>query len=184
MKNKAAVAVGLSCAVVLILIIVLAHTILHHAEIFATWQAHIKKPAEKDYLLVVDFDNKGALNQEELLQGEDAVIAVKITKTDASAKEEFFNSLHALQNVDLNKDGVINKNDAIFPRMELMFFDKARQRRYVSFEEADIKAIQINQEFLKSPRFNELNLHNNIAGKAILGDGRAYTIRVMAVPAP
>lgn len=142
----------------------------------------IKASTTTNPVIAVDFSGDKILNQEELVKGEDAVLAIRKRKPGSNeSTDELFNSIAALERWDVNKDGRLDKKDPIYPYLELVFFtDNGKKHRYVTLEKAGIIAIVFNKE--KIGKIKEIaKSTNNLLGKAIKANGDELQIRVISV---
>ncbi len=183
MKNLAAVFLGVFSVLVLVAIIVMAYLMLHHPAKVAPLNEILEKTPLTHRLVVIDFDDSGLLDEAELMQGKDGIIIVK-KPAGKNKKEELFNSASAFQRLDANKDGRIDASDPMYPYLQLMFFtDNGKNRRYVTFAQADIKSIQIDQKRLNAQQRKSLNPKDNIIGEAILINGKKHVVRLISIAA-
>lgn len=128
-------------------------------------------------LLVIDFDNQGLLNTDELLAGSDAIVAVRT----GAHRDELFNSVAALSNLDANRDGHLDEHDPMFVHLELIFFTNGgKGRKYVSLTQAGIKEIILIPHRIK---FAPDSVVDNLAGQAVMRDGTKHDIRLINVEA-
>lgn len=184
MKNRLAIMVGILSVIILIAVIVMAYMMLRHPDKMETINKIAERAPQSHQLVVLDFDDNGLLDEAELLQGHDAVITVKNPKEGA---DEQFDSVSAFQELDVNKDGRIDDKDPHYQYMQLMFFTKeGKGRRYMSFTQAGVQSIKIDQKRLNEMGKATLSLHpdDNIIGKATFKNGQQHTIRLIAVTVP
>jgi ABC-type uncharacterized transport system permease subunit len=130
-------------------------------------------------VLAIDMNNNNKITQEDIEQGKDAVLAIHSTANQAS-KHAFFSNIKALIALDTNKDNRIDSGDPTFSQMELVYLQPDKKRKYVSLEEAGIKAILIYKK--KDETLNTKDdLMNDIVGDALLEDGQMRLIRAVEV---
>lgn len=182
MRDRIAALVGTFSVLIIITIIVMAYWMLHHPDKMAAINKIAEKAPSMHKVVVLDFDDNGLLDEAELMQGRDAVIVVNNPKMGVN---ESFNSVSAFQKLDVNKDGVINDKDPLYRYMDLMFFDKdSTKRRYISFAQAGIKSIKIDQKRLTTKQTASLDPKDNIIGEATFINGRQHNIRLIMVSVP
>jgi len=177
MKNRVAIFLGSFGVIALIAIIAIAYLMLHHpGKIFpetAAWVEH--------RVLVADFDKNGLLDEAEIMQGKDGVLAMRSLWEDN--KDALFSSTSALQRLDKNKDGQLNASDPIFPRLELVYFlNKGKDKKRVSFKEAGVKALILNPASFQQS-LDSLSPKDNIAGTLLMVNGESYPVRMIAIKA-
>lgn len=166
-KNKASYLMIAFFILAFIALFIVAYNLVH--------RSHVTPEKIKQHMvLMVDFNNDGILNQQELLDSEDAILAVRLK----DKKDQLFNGINALQQLDLNKDGRIDKKDPIFPQLELIFFtNKGKTRKYVPIEKAKIQTIILTkQEFL-----NDEKSEQQTVGYALTTDGKKLQIHLISV---
>ena len=179
MKNRLALLTGIASALVMLAIIIAAYMMLHHPDKMAALNKLMAQALPQHHLIVIDFDDNGLQDKAELMQGLDGVITVNDPNLGVN---EAFNSESALQKLDSNKDGRIDRHDARFAYLQLTFFtDQGKQRRYLSFRQAGIDAIKINPQRLYIPLSLPLTVKNNKIGKAFFTNGTQHDVRLIAV---
>lgn len=184
MRNRIALLVGTLALLFVIAIIVLAYSMLRHPHsVAAPIQQFLAHTPAQNKVVVLDFDDNGLLDEAELMQGRDAVITVHNPAATDTNADSLFNSASALQRLDLNKDGEINEKDVIFPYLRLMYFtDGGKGRRYVTFAEAGIKSLVIDQKRLHAIT-KSLDPQHNLIGEAEFTNGQHHGIRLILVNA-
>ena len=183
MRNRLAVLVGILSVIILIAVIVMAYMMLRHPDKMENINKIAESAPQLHELVVLDFDDNGLLDEAELMQGHDAIITVNNPKQ--SGANEQFNSVSAFQKLDVNKDGQINEADPQYKYMQLMFFaDQGKSHRYISFEQAGLKSIKIDQKRLNGQGLISLHPADNVIGKAFFKDGTQHSVRLIEISVP
>lgn len=185
MRNRAGIFLGTMSILVLAAIIVMAFLMTHRPEKVAPINKLLTKAPRLHPVIVLDFDNSGAVGQVELLRGKDAIITVMHPAKRGGVTDELFNSVEALRKLDVNKDNIIDKRDPLYSHLQLMFLTSdGKSSRYVSFEQAGIKSIKLQQQWLNEKAIAGLNPENNKVGEAIMINGAKHDLRLVAVVVP
>lgn len=167
--------------------IVIAFIILIFIALLLTAHYFLHQPTGADArlthpVIAVDFNNNNVLNQDELLKGQDAILAVrKIDNRTQKVSDELFHSIAILERLDLNEDGRLNKDDAVFPSLELIFLtDGGKNRKHMTLTEAGIVAIVFNKKSVG--KVHEIfKGSDNLIGYALKKDGTRLEIRAIPV---
>lgn len=130
-------------------------------------------------VLAIDMNGNNKITQEDIAQGKDAVLAIR-SVVNQTSRHTFFSSIKALIALDVNKDNRIDSGDPTFTQMELVYLQPDKKRKYVSLEQAGIKAILIYKK--KDETLNAKDdLMNDIVGDALLEDGQMRLIRCVEI---
>lgn len=133
-------------------------------------------------VLVVDFNEDNKLSEQELKLSQDAILAIRAPGKPDGGDEEVFNSLDALQRLDINKDKRIDSQDPMFPRLQLMFFTQdGKGRKYISLKDAGITTIVLTPAAVKPVEQKLGDQTYTIVGYAIKINGHKVQIRLVPI---
>jgi len=132
-------------------------------------------------VLVVDYNNDKVMNSAELLSSQDAILAVRTSpESKLPEKQQVFNGLTALHDIDWNKDGRIDEKDPVFSYLELLFFDKnGKIYKRLSLEQAKVKAIIIERAQTPNKNSNTAGPKVIPAGYLLMQDGTKRNLKFM-----
>jgi hypothetical protein len=165
-KQKMIFGVGLFFLVFMVIIFIAYHYV-HHPIVEKT-ATHV--------VLAIDMNDNNKITQEDIAQGKDAVLAIR----SKSSKHTFFSSVKVLLALDVHKNNRIDDDDPAFTQMELVYLQPGKKRKYVSLEQAGIKAILIYKK--KDETLNAKDdLMNDIVGDVLLEDGQMRLIRCVEI---
>lgn len=145
-----------------------------------------KPTATTHPVLIIDYDGDKKLSQEELLDSEDAVLLVTTSEKDKmDLSDNLFNSVAALQNMDLTEDYKVDPEEDIYKNFNLMFFEnQGKDRKYLSLKQAKINELVFYQTAIKNLTQISAGKGDNLVGYAIEGKGKhreKFEIRVLPV---
>lgn len=177
-KNNPGCFIAIFILAVLIILFSFAH---HHVRHGFNKNITETLPASHP-VMVVDFNNNKIINQQELFDGKDAILAVKsVDKKTTTPNDQLIGSISALEQLDANKDGRLDKKDPIFDHLELIFFaNGGTSHKNMSLAETKIIAIVFRKGILKE--IASLTKSNRyVVGEAITSDGRKLLVKVIPV---
>jgi len=146
--------------------------------------APVPAPVRQHMVLTVDFNGDNALNEKELVLGEDAVLAIRVPNKNGTKDDQIFNSLDALKQFDTNKDLRLDRNDPVFTRLELAFFSEGgKKRQYLSIDKAHIVAIEFLPQSLTLTA-KDKEVASKLVGYAIKEKGQKIQIRLIPIDLP
>lgn len=170
-----------------ILIIVLFALILSgFAAIFITAHHLLKNPSlmapqqRSHPVIVINMSDIKTIDDDAVLQGKVGVLTIVLPPDPKRQGHHHFNSVSALQNYDLNKDGRLDAQDPIFSHMELMFFaDNGKKHQGMSLPDAKIQALVFDLKPVMSARVNQaVNMH---VGQALMANGTKHDIYLLSL---
>lgn len=136
-----------------------------------------KKPKTTHPVLVVDIKNNGRIDLEDLEEGTDALLVLQASLDE----HHWLSSLNALIKFDLNHDQRIDRKDAIYPHIGLVYFpNDPEKQKYVSLKNAGVVAIVfVNERVTKISGAN--TTEQTMIGYALMQDGSKRKINVLQV---
>lgn len=133
-------------------------------------------------VLIVDMNANERPVLEDVFTGEDAILAVHQGDDPFNHENDnvYANDL-LMAMFDQNKDGRIDIHDSIYKRLELKYFDKAKNGffGYMPIAQAGIRAIYIDPKYYS--KFGAKDLYPRPIGTAIMSDGTARLIRQVLI---
>jgi len=133
------------------------------------------------HVIAVDIEALGNINLSTILSGKTSYLGLK--SEDPAAPSSVMDGVEILQEIDTNRNGVIDRIDADYERLELMTFVRGgKQLRVLPMEQTGIRAIVLSPRYLKAVVEYKKDKPSMLVGHVIMSDGTVRNLWVVDVP--
>jgi len=134
--------------------------------------------------LVIDMDADNQLGVNTVLSKDDAFLVLHTDEDITNHQNDIIKSQLVLEKFDRNRDGIIDGNDPVYSKLELMILENTPtglKISYIPISQAGIRAINIDTKYLSPETRQRPNQLRRVIGVTIMADGSTRLLRDITI---
>lgn len=135
---------------------------------------------------IVDLDGNKDFTQNGIMGGDDGVLTVHMGDNPNMHQEDIIQGKDVLMEFDVNHDGIIDARDPVYPRLEIVFFNKKKsgQLTHTLIMNMGIRAILLDPTLVAQAVKERPSIHADTVGVAVFADGSQRLINQVSIYGP